>query len=253
MTTKLVALRPATSMALLFFLVITFSACPSAEEEINPDFGFESYRYELWKNLVDGEHSIDLVGNFMDEGNYPAYRGQTFDRDHQGTGGIQTDGILEQLDEGIAGLDQVDIVLLGVGGNDLLDRGAAYLPQVITNLHAIIDQLQAANPQVTILIEQIAPGRADIMTTSVTSTFNDFNSQIPEIASSQSTDASAVVAVDMATDWQESYLADEVHYNVAGAKVVADRYYAAMTPYLASGAMRTLLPIGDSRVEGFRP
>ena len=56
-----------------------------------------------------------------------------------------------------------DIVLLSSpGGNDALE-GLPY-SQAVSNINYIIDILQADNPSITIILEQMAPGRSDIMT-----------------------------------------------------------------------------------------
>ena len=59
----------------------------------------------------------------------------------------------------------------------------------------------------------------------------------------------------MNTNFNESYLADDVHYNEAGAKFVADIYFDGIqleyTP--SSSTSINILPLGSSRVEGNRP
>ena len=48
---------------------------------------FESYRYELWKDLIDGDWEFDYIGTETETGSYPNYEGLAFDPDHQGHGG----------------------------------------------------------------------------------------------------------------------------------------------------------------------
>ena len=62
--------------------------------------------------------------------------------------------------------------------------------------------------------------------------FNQFNSEIPDIATAQTNGSSQVIAVDMSSNWGDEYMADEVHYNERGAKEVADRYFAALDELL---------------------
>lgn len=193
-----------------------------------PDF--ESYRYEFWKNMVDSDYKFDLVGPFTDKdhsGNYDEYKGQEFDDDHAGIGGDKTTNVLDRLEEA---LDVViggpDIVLLGIGGNDILEGGE--VNATIDNLNQIIDAIQAKNSNVVILLEEIAPGKTAFMTTEFTTKFNEYNAEIPAVASAQSTGDSQVIVVDMTPGWQDSYLADDVHYNETGAKIIADRYYTAL-------------------------
>lgn len=188
---------------------------------------FESYRYELWKNLVAQNYDIDFVGPEVDNANYPPFMNQTFDNDHAGIGGDQTSNVLERLDEVLsASPEPPEFVLLGIGGNDLLD--GVSIDDAISNINAIIDRLQTNNPNVTILIEQIAPGQSELMATALSTVFAQFNQQIPIVANQQSNSTSSVIVVDMSSDWSDAFLADEVHYNEAGAKEVADRYFTAI-------------------------
>ena len=91
------------------------------------------------------------------------------------------------------------------------------------------------------------------MTSSLTIKLNDFNSQIISIANSLTTNTSKVIALDMNTNFNESYLADDVHYNEAGAKFIADIYFSGIQSYYASSSAINILPLGASRVEGNRP
>lgn len=196
-----------------------------------PDF--ESYRYELWKLLVQTELEFDLVGPYTDDdhdGSYASFQGLEFDDDHAGVGGFQTEDVLETMDRILRASLQPDIVLLGIGGNDLLNEDP--VPEVIENINMIIDQLQEANDSVLIILEQIAPGRSDFMTSQLTQQFAEFNTSIENIGVQQSTNSSKVIVVNMAANWTDDYMADEVHYNESGASVVAQRYFEAFSQYL---------------------
>ncbi len=237
-------------LSLLLVLLIAFSSCdgeslintsnsknqilPIGDSRIDgarPDF--ESYRYELWKLLIDSETEFDLVGPYNDddhEGNYADYQGKTFDDDHAGVGGFQTEDVLETMTRILQASPKPDIVLLGIGGNDLLNEDP--VADVITNINLIIDLLQAANDSVVIILEQIAPGRSDFMNSQRTELFNEFNASIVNVGEQQSTDSSPVIVVNMAASWTDEYMADDVHYNEAGARVVAQRYFDAFIQYL---------------------
>ena len=117
-----------------------------------------------------------------------------------------------------------DVVLFSSpGGNDALE-GLPY-DDTIENINNIIDIIQADNPNVTIIIEQLAPGRSDFMTPELASYINQLQQEVLSIASNQSTSESQVIAVDMFTGFYDSFLADEIHYNEAGAEFIATRYY----------------------------
>ena len=192
---------------------------------------YESYRFEFWKNLTTDRRTFDIIGANFDDADYPDFMGKAFDRDHDGYGGIRSDQVLEKLDYLFAKLPQADIVLLGIGGNDLLE-GFGY-QHAIANINDIIDALQNDNPNVTIFVELIAPareGEGEELLESIIA----MNAGIAKLALAQSNPESSVIAVDMFADWQQSYFADAVHYNEAGAREVARRYSAAINKFYDS-------------------
>ncbi|MEM6525198.1 MAG: GDSL-type esterase/lipase family protein [Bacteroidota bacterium] len=192
---------------------------------------FESYRYELWKNLIESNFNVDLTGPETDPASYPTFMDQTFDNDHAGNGGDTSSDVLVRLDEVLASSTVApDVVLLGIGGNDLLSE--VPVATITANINHIIDRIQSENSEVIILLEQIAPGRSDINTPELSDLFNRFNLEIPDIAETQTNGSSLVVAVDMSINWGDQFMADEVHYNEQGAKEVADRYFDALDELL---------------------
>ena len=186
---------------------------------------YESYRYDLWKNLVQNNWDFDLIGSRMDERSYEQFNSLSFDCQHSSEGGATTTTVLEIIRN--EPVEQTpEVALLGIGGNDLLGESSA--AETLANLEIIFSELRSLNPKVIIFVEQIAPGRSDIMTADLTTRFNSYNSGIDSLATALSTTDSPIISIDMAAAWSDSYMADEVHYNAAGAKIVADRYYAAM-------------------------
>lgn len=185
---------------------------------------YESYRYELWKDLKQNDWTFDFIGTQSDNASYPAFSSENFDIDHEGRGGWTSGQILDGLNDWLTEVGTPDIVLFSSpGGNDALEG----LPfeDAVENINNIIDIIQAKNPNVTIFIEQMAPGRSDIMTSELTSFFDQIQQEVLTIASNQSTSTSQVIAVDMFTSFNDRLLADDVHYNEAGAEFIADRYY----------------------------
>ena len=193
-----------------------------------PDY--ESYRYELWRNLIENGWEFDFIGTRTDDAGYPAFLTQEFDTDHEGTGGAESKDILTELEDVLSCQGSPDVVLLGIGGNDFL--AGSSVADVIQNINEIVDLLQTNNDSVTIFLEQIAPGVTSFMTPALTTTLTDFNTAIADVATSQTTGISRVIAVDMEIDWSDDYMADEIHYNEAGAKVVADRYYDGIQEFV---------------------
>ncbi len=192
---------------------------------------FESYRYELWKDLIDGGHSFDFLGSNMDEASYPNYAGQSFDRDHSGYGGLTSGQILNNLNDWLNQSGTPDIVLLSSpGGNDAL-LNLSY-DNAVANINAIIDLLQERNPNVTIIIEQLAPGMSSIMTPTLTNYMQQMQQEVVTMATNQTTATSRVLTVDMFTGFTDALLADDVHYNEAGAVFIAERYYTILQTIL---------------------
>jgi lysophospholipase L1-like esterase len=150
-----------------------------------------------------------------------------FDLDHEGRGGWTSSEILNGLDDWLNQTGSADIVLLSSpGGNDALE-GLPYL-QAVSNINNIIDILQADNPNVKIILEQMAPGRSDIMTTELTEFFTQMQQEVVNIALNKTTTSSTVIAADMFTGFNDDMLADDVHYNEAGALFIANRYYSIL-------------------------
>lgn len=183
----------------------------------------ESYRFYLWKNLKETNFVFDFVGTQYDEATYPSVNGEDFDADHEGRGGWTSGDILDGLEDWLDQLEAPNIVLISSpGGNDGLD-GLSF-SQAVSNINLIVDILQENNPSVTIIIEQMAPARSDIMTDGLTNFFYQMHHEVLNISTNKSTASSNVIPVNMHTGFTDNLLADDVHYNIEGAKFIAERY-----------------------------
>lgn len=192
---------------------------------------FESYRYALWKDLIDGEWAFDFVGTNQDLWEYESYKNFCFDNEHEGRGGWTAVQINENIKNWLDAVGEVDIVLFSSpGGNDAL--AGDDLNSIVTNINAIIDKIQEHNPNITIVIEELAPGKSSFMTDEYKLLFAQMKTVIYQIATNQTSTSSKVVVVDMATGFTDDLLADDIHYNKAGAEFIATRYYNALSPFL---------------------
>lgn len=192
---------------------------------------FESFRYELWKDLIQHGWTFDFVGTQSDNASYPSYNGNDFDVHHEGRSGWISEQILNGIEEWLSQIDSPDIVLFSSpGGNDALD-GLPY-EQAVSNVNSIIDILQENNPNVTIIIEQMAPVHSDIMTGDLKEFFEKMQQEVLIIAESQTTLTSQVISVNMFTGFTDDMLADDVHYNEIGAEFIASRYYNVLVNIL---------------------
>ena len=193
---------------------------------------FESFRYELWKDLIENDLNFDFIGTKKDGATYASVNGNNFDVDHEGRGGWTSGQILTNISNWVSQAGIPDIVLFSSpGGNDAL-QNLSY-PQAIININGIIDSLQSANPNITILIERMAPGNSAIMTPQLTTYFNQMQQDVLTIATNQTTSTSQVIAIDMFTGFTDAMLADPVHYNSSGADFIATRYYTELAKLLA--------------------
>lgn len=192
---------------------------------------FESYRYALWKEIINGDWSVDFVGTQKDIALYDSHQNYCFDYDHEGHSGWTSAQVNNQIGNWLNQTETPDIVLFSSpGGNDAL-QGAS-LESILPNINAIIDKIQAHYPNVTILIEQLAPAKSTFMNEELTAIFEQIQTVITEIAHNQTTATSKVIPVDMATGFSDDFLADNVHYNTAGAQFIAEKYYDKLIPYL---------------------
>ncbi|MGL1935039.1 MAG: hypothetical protein OCD01_08465 [Fibrobacterales bacterium] len=192
---------------------------------------FESFRYQLWKALIENNWTFDFIGTQTDRASYPSVNGNSFDGDHEGRSGWTSEQILNGLTGWLSQIDTPDIVLFSSpGGND----GILGLPyaETIANINSIIDVLQAGNQNVTIVIEQMAPGQSYIMTLERSYYIIKLQQDVVTIAAEQSTALSQVITVNMYTDFTDALLADYIHYNEAGATFIANRYYDVLEDVL---------------------
>ncbi|MGC9450453.1 MAG: hypothetical protein ACP5I4_03315 [Oceanipulchritudo sp.] len=100
---------------LTFLAILTLAGPALAELVIAPigdsitqgDSNHKSYRYHLWKKLVDVEVVSDLAGSHKGHHNgdpsFPDYKGKDFDRDHEEHWGWRIDQILNHIDDWLGG------------------------------------------------------------------------------------------------------------------------------------------------------
>ena len=238
-------------MIRIFSVFFVLSCCIYSCKKDSDAEGYESYRYELWKKCVQNNFQIDFIGQQFDDGTYPNFMGVSFDRDHEGIGGIESEGVLNNIEEVLLQTNDLDAVLLCVGGNDLL--GGDDPQTVIDNIALIIDEIQNRFPNIIIFLEQIAPGNNETMTNDLSQKLSEFNDLIYQTATAYSNQNTSVIVVDMNTNFTVNLLADDVHYNQDGAVFVAEQYFSSISTVFTSQDSLKILPLGDSRVEGARP
>lgn len=187
----------------------------------------ESFRYETWKLLLGGEWDFDFIGSESDDSEYPMFNNQAFDRDHQGWSGYTSGDILEVLETSLEKISPPDLVLFSSPGINDAFEDLPY-PEIIENINSIIDILQSENPNVTILLEQMAPAHSSVMDSALTWYIDQYHVDILTVAANKSTSMSQIIAIDMYSGFNDNMLADNVHYNQSGADFIAERYYIVL-------------------------
>ncbi len=191
---------------------------------------YESYRYELWKNLTANKWNVDFIGPFSDDAVYPSYMNKEFDSDHSGVAGYTSQDILKNIDHYVSTSGKPDLALLGIGINDILQ--GVPVSDVVSNVEKIINHLQSENESIIIFLERVTPGHSRAMSPYLIDELQELNARIVGIVERQTTIPSRIIAVDIESDWNDSYMADALHFNKVGAKEIADRYYLAIEKHV---------------------
>jgi len=202
--------------------------------EGGPQEEFKSFRYYLWKKLLERDIEFDFLGTRKDSQNYEAHLGKEFDVDHEGKLGDRSDQLLSRIVDLINNHpSQVgNVAIISVGANDLYQAVSANT--ATDNIKQIVDELQQHNNSITIFIEQIEDGTTSFNTLDVINQeeLALLNNNIAGIAIENTTNASKVIAVNMVSLLNDADYADNLHYNVSGAEKIAAQYFNAMNGVL---------------------
>jgi hypothetical protein len=204
------------------------------------DENHKSYRYFLWKQLIDANIDFEYVGSH-NENKFGAanpaqnevYKGKTFTNVNEAHWGWRTDEILNGQDDYYpygTGLETwlqdyiPDMALIHLGTNDIFQ--GQNTSETIGELKEVIRLLRNNNPQVTILLAQLVPTGK---TNSTNDTIQVFNNKIGTLGSSLTTANSNIIVVDQYTGFDgatDTY--DEVHTNESGERKMAQRWFEAI-------------------------
>lgn len=201
-----------------------------------------SYRYPLWRKLVDSGLAFDFVGSMQKHLDLhgggtppqPDYKGRSFDRDHEGHFGWTADEIINGRAFGngsgtgrLAGWMQgydADIALVHLGTNDVFSDES--VESTADELKEIIRILRRDNPAVAILLAKLIPVER---ASDAPGPIESLNEMIPQVAKAMHTDRSPVIVVDQYTGFDpaaDTY--DGVHPNESGEKKMAQRWFDAI-------------------------
>jgi lysophospholipase L1-like esterase len=189
----------------------------------------QSYRYPLWKKLIDANISFDFVGSMNTNfGGNPVradYKGKKFDLDHEGHWGWRADEILRDMDKWLANYTP-DMVLFHIGTNDCIQNQD--VNSTISELTQIVTKLRNDNKNVVIFMATLIPCNQ------VASRINDLNSKIKTLATQLNTQQSPIVLVDQNSGIVPSDQYDGIHPGPTGEEKMAQKWIDAISKYLAT-------------------
>jgi len=188
-----------------------------------------SYRYNLWKKLIDAEIEFDFVGTMTSNNggnpNWPDYKGKSFDKDHEGHWGWVADKILKDTESWLKKYTP-DMVLFHIGTNDCYKQ-KQNAKGIISELKQIIELLRKDNPKVVVFLASLIPCR------SVGSYIAALNAEIPGFSKEITTAQSPVIFVDQNTGMSSSDLYDGIHPGPTGEEKMAQKWFDAISEYVS--------------------
>lgn len=193
-----------------------------------------SYRYPLWKQLIDSGKHVEFIGSQTQKGNggrvWATYKNQPFPAANEGHSGWRADQVLNGLNNTVKGLTtwitryKPDIALIHLGTNDMYQ---AQTPESTRDeIEQIIITLRNKNPHIKVLLAKIIP-----LPLPKGKNIPRLNQLLTQLAITLNQPNSPVVSVDMYsgfnlnTDMQH----DKIHPNVSGEEKMAQRWFNALT------------------------
>lgn len=185
-----------------------------------------SYRYWLWKSLVNNHYNVDFVGTQSGVADGPAGH-QDFDQDHEGHPGWTTQDALDFID-GIMDATQPNIVLLDLGSNDIAD--GMKIADVRANLELILQHIHAANPKTRIVVAMPSPYRGP-NSARMKYLGDESIKHMVERAQKAGIKASTVNLFDGFS--VSKFTFDGVHPNDAGEKFISSKFFSKLKTMIA--------------------
>jgi len=201
-----------------------------------------SFRYPLWKKLIDADIKFDFVGSMNTQQDkyskgtppQPDYRGHAFDKDHEGHFAWEASDIIigrnPNNGTGSGNLAQwlqaydFHIALVHLGTNDVFRKQSN--AQIAGELKDVIVTLRGDNPHAIILLATMIPSsKSDRIERGVES----MNAVIPDIVKEMDTLISPIILVDQFVGFKletDSY--DGIHPNAIGEEKMAQRWFDAI-------------------------
>ncbi len=207
---------------------------------------FNSYRRDLWQMLHAGKYDFDLIGSWSKHHWGTEVPDPDFDMDHEGHSGWTLKDMFQAPGwDSIKGNINIwlqsytpDIVLVELGTNDVFQ--CRKIEDILKDLSALIDVLRKKNSNVKIFVAQIPPlgpqwAPKKLCGDNVTydERIHEFNKAIAAFVPKHTTARSPVIVVDQFTGIDskiDQY--DDIHPNLAGEKIMAERWLNAIKGYI---------------------
>ena len=230
------------SLAIMCSLLISGNLYPNSIQEVikiapygnsitQSNKTHQSYRYPLWKKLIDAKITFDFVGsmntNYGGNPSQPNYNGRSFDYDHEGHWGWRADEILNSMGSWLTKYTP-DMVLLHIGTNDCIQ--GQNNSTTVDEITKIVAKLRSDNPAVVIFLANLIPCSAS----GASSRVNDLNSKIKPLVGQLNTASSPVIFVDQNSGMTSKDQFDGIHPNASGEEKMAQKWFDAIKSYLTS-------------------
>lgn len=220
---------------IILIAVVYFSACSAAEKRSSAN----AARPLVTPEIAQGRPKIVAFGDSLTAGfglteneSYPYLLQQKLNADgydyeviNAGVSGDTSQGGLERIDW-VLGMDNVKILILELGANDLL-RGIP-VARMRSNLDQIIRKAKAKNVKI-LLCGMIAPP------TMGPQYQREFTMTFPQLANEHNVNFMPFILENVALK-KELNQADNIHPNADGARIMTDNLYKYLKPLLENKA-----------------
>ncbi len=175
-----------------------------------------SYRYFLYRKLLDAGYGADFVGGrIMNSSGQPS--NFDFDQNHAGYSGQRADQILANVVGWVQEYDP-QIVLLHIGTNDIWQGQS--VAGTVNEVGQIIDAIRSVNSSIRVVLAQLIP------LAGYEAQINDLNGQLATMAAGKIAGGANLGVVDMNAGFSLTGDTDDgVHPNNAGSSKMADRWF----------------------------
>ncbi len=206
---------------------------------------FNSYRRDLWQMLHQENYNFDFIGSWSKHHEGGEMPDPDFDLDHEGHSGWTAADIFhapnwDSTRENIyLWLKEYtpDIVLVELGTNDVFQ--CRKIPDVLKNFSELVQLLREKNKKVKIFFAQIPPlgpqwaeKKLCGNDTTYDRSIKSLNKAIAIFVKANSTNSSPLFTVDQYSGITSANQYDDIHPNLSGEKIMAQRWFAAIHNYI---------------------